>query len=326
MDIFINIFNNLSFNTQPETKSEFVNTITLVPQLIEKICMFLPYKTVIAFSLCSKYINTYVKDENVVYKRKYLGYPRISGRCKTHNISQYKDEIKFEFLFKPQKIQNFKRKSTTDLLLEITGFKQPINRKSLLDQLLDFLGTKDVDLIRGDVLCYDHYAKFIFDGRKIIDINYSAKIYGHIPTKFTVISNNVPARYWSDVYINKKFIADNIQDTTSFVWFIVNDNVKQQLLQNIKDDGKNKFEKIGAQYYTYFTINDTQYYIICFLTTLDEFVCVFNNLLASNKSDRTNKLLLQYALHGDENILLLSSEYNCDEDKLPYNKYLLCED
>lgn len=86
-------------------------------------------------------------------------------------------------------------------------------KEKILDVILDSLYSKNVDLIRGDLLDLFE-STYVFDGCKIVDL-YDDNI---IPSQFTVINNNVPLHYWSSI--------------SDVMWFD-HSTVKEQCIKNI---------------------------------------------------------------------------------------------
>lgn len=126
---------------------------------------------------------------------------------------------------------------------------------TFLDNAIKKLLFLKVDLVRGDLICFEGIHCYrntgicIFDGKKLLNLSFEYDEYGHLPKKFHVINNNVPIQYWS--------WAHRGIDHNSIIWFDQT-QVKQQCLDNIV------FGKSSA--HTTFVINDKSYimeYMLC---------------------------------------------------------------
>jgi len=202
-----------------------------------------------------------MKLKNTIEKRiKTKGFPRSTGHCAAFDVSNFVE----------------------------TGIRSD-------DDIIKYLYDMKYDLTRGDLICYEGLNEYrndgihIFDGCKIIDLDYDIDDYGALPNEFTVINNNVPIDYWVNNDEHKGIDHNNL------VWFDHNP-VKIQCFDNIT--------KINGDLFTTFNYNDKIYKIYGYRSdfddeskmTTDEFL----DLLDGN-----NKLLLdQYDyLEDDENTL-----------------------
>lgn len=186
------------------------------------------------FDIISKY--------NLIEVRKYHGFPRVDGHCKIHEIHEY---IKYS------KLSNY------------------------FNMLLDNVP----DLIRGDVLreyvyhegnrgmYYNNVGTYMFDGCKIVSLDFDLYQFGTIPNEFTVIEHNVPLKYWHDTLY---FYNGGGNMRVINYMNLVNVNmstIREQCIKNIKEDGKIRFVVYGPSnlynnmIYTTFVYNDIEYNI-----------------------------------------------------------------
>lgn len=114
----------------------------------------------------------------------------------------------------------------------------------MLDVILDSLYSKDVDLVRGDLIkllgSHDHknyrnYDTYVFDGCKILDLYDD-----NIPPEFTVINHNVQLYYWNCI--------------SDVMWFD-HSIVKEQCIKNM-----GSFDNTSLC--TTFIYNDIEYLVI----------------------------------------------------------------
>jgi hypothetical protein len=237
-------------------------------------------------------------DNDLINKRKNLGYPRINGHCQVHEATQLPLKYDGNILKGYDDFNNYE-----------------------YDQKWNIIYRKDLDLVRGDLIsCSGYEQPYIFDGCKVIELDNTIDDYGSLPQEFTVLSNvtnGVPANYWSnDQKHNVKGISHN-----SFIWFDITENIRDQLINNIKDDGELVFKQYfarhigsGKLYYTDFVINEKIYYII------NSFIDIGTNIFADVLSTKSKILLEHYSLtevllnqdNLPNNILFLSLYYNDD--------------
>lgn len=226
-----------------------INLFQVLPDIIENVCMFLPYKYVLAFSTCSTSIHNYINKNDIINKRITFGFPRKSGQCAIHDIIHQN--------FMDVKSYN-SHKTLYDNIIE--RFQQ---KPKMLDALYDVLIAENVNLIKGDMLRYDQKIHYIFNGRKIIRAH-------TLPKDYTVINNNVPVTYWKTY---TRLIHLNIK------------HIRKQLIDNVKNDG---LIDPKYTHYTSFIVNDVNYYIIFededhydvsigLLSTLDQLILMVKN-------------------------------------------------
>lgn len=200
------------------------------PDIIENICMFLPYKNISTFASCSTFMYKYTKNNNILNKRRYFGFPRKNESCFVHDVVRHSNIMSN----KPRYVMFIRH--------------DPPPIKERLNQLLQVLIDENIDLVRGDLLYikinysinrvpYSENHYYTFDGIDIIDIRYL----NNLPKEYIV--NDIPIHYWHNVTDNS--ILLNIIDH------------REQLINDIKHDGL--FD--NAQY-TQIMLNNKHYYII----------------------------------------------------------------
>jgi hypothetical protein len=266
--------------------------------------MFLPCKYIIALSLCSKHLNKCIKDNNIVNKRKNLGFPRISGHCFSYDASSYK-------YFK----------SSEDLI-----YYGLDNKSSSI--LLDLFIKSNIDLVRGDLIhnnLYERYNKgiCIFDGCKIVNLDDSDKDQiGSLPSEFNPIHNGVNIDYWSTICEKRNFGLSNLPTLKIVLrrgfydrnaWLDIS-SIKFQLVDNIKLENKVFLGKYNVMdnnimvYSTKFMFNDVEYYILLpyFLLWYDNSVDIFE--LFKEIITSQSKLIIDY--DSPDNLFNENIDYN----------------
>lgn len=226
----------------------------LFPELKEKIFMYLPCKYMISLSLCCSNLNKFIKDNDLINKRKYQGFSRPENHCKSHNISNLDVSLLIDFSW--------------DNLYEISY-------PDILNDILDLLLKLDINLVRGDLI-YDGLDKnkflhnyddmCVFDGSKIISL-YDGLYDQGLPSEFTVLNNNINLYYWESRYDENNNCLSRGIPNDSLVWLDITEDIRTQLINNISYDGCSYFEQYeqyGADdiFYSKFCINDKHYYII----------------------------------------------------------------
>ncbi len=135
-------------------------------------------------------IKTKSMNDEQLKMRQLAALPRRPNRAHVHLI-QY-DDFYFDY--------------DVDELPEITSN----------DALHAFLSKPNIDLKRGDFVCYDFYlgyrneGKAIYDGTKIVDLSFDPDDYGSIPEEFQVIVE-FPPMYWSEVIDNNNNVPFNFK-------------------------------------------------------------------------------------------------------------------
>lgn len=165
------------------------------------------------------------------------GFPRKNGHCAAHDISGFLISL----LPDDFPIEDYQDELYND-------------NRDILDKVLNKMLELKIDLVRGDLICnglneYRNDGVCIFNGEKIIPLNYEIDDYGSLPSEFTVINDNVPIRYWED---SEKYKGI---DHNCHIWFDIDDDIRKQLVENIDID---KYCTI----YTTFILNNKKYYII----------------------------------------------------------------
>lgn len=151
---------------------------SLFPKLKENIFRYLPCKYLVSLYLCCSNLNKFIKDNDIINKRKYQGFPRSENHCKSHNISNL----------------------DISSLVDFSWDTYP----DILNDILDLLLKLNIDLVRGDLLYngldknkflhnYDDIC--IFDGINIISLYDEVDDQG-LPSEFTVLNNNINLYYW----------------------------------------------------------------------------------------------------------------------------------
>jgi hypothetical protein len=105
---------------------------------------------------------------------------------------------------KKLKMKNYPRKSRAvchivpyDQNLD-DNFVRPWNQPPMTHYLTRYLYDNYSDLVRGDLIFYDHWDElyYLFDGIKVIYLNIDNFGRQHIPKEFTIINDGVPIDYW----------------------------------------------------------------------------------------------------------------------------------
>lgn len=152
-------------------------------------------------------------EQNIIEKRKSLGFPRKSNHCNSYGVYNFKGNVYNNngdiIDFAPLKIVMKNSRRNYHLV------------KLILDNTLDILYKNNIDLIKGDLIDFEIGDKstFIFDGEKIVDTYFN-----HIsifPDNIDIINDNIFSSYWSKTKLqNFTFCFNNI-------------SVKDQLMNNI---------------------------------------------------------------------------------------------
>jgi len=276
---------------------------SLIPELKEMIFMYLPCKYIISLLSCCSNLNKFIKNNDIINKRKYQGFPRIENYCKSHDVSNLDVSSLIDFSW-----ENFNELPDPDMLNDI----------------LDLLLKLDIDLVRGDLISNGlNESKFnrncdglyIFDGSNIIPLYDELDNQG-LPEEFTVLNNNIDLYYWDDRYNSDGDLLTRGIPYDSLVWL--------DITEDIRYDGCNYFEKYeqyGDIFYTQFSINNQHYYIIT--EAREEFCPVLNEQFQKKYSDifveiftSKSKIALRYndtnELFGNtiENALFLDMYFN----------------
>lgn len=144
---------------------------------VERLCVAIPI------------INNYCKIYNILYKRKYQGFPRQSGRCEAHDVSLLTNEI-------PESIS-------------------PHDDDEIFKFTLNLMYIEGFDLVYGDLICFagldmgDHNGVHIFDGEKIIQLDEYISTRGQVvtlPKQFHIYNHE----YWQNISENNITINQRI--------------------------------------------------------------------------------------------------------------------
>jgi hypothetical protein len=297
--------------------------LSLLDDLKGQIFMLLPCKYIIALSVTCKSLYQFINDNDLIKKRKYLGFPRQSGRCGFYDISKIVIS------------------STTLYDYDCDDFGEILNDKSneihnpLMTYILDKLLESNVDLVRGDIICdgsssdkFRNDGVCIFNGYKLVTLYQDIDDYGSLPLEFTIINNNVPTKYWRQSFDENGEVVIGGIDHNTFYPFDITDDIFDELINNIKDDGYTYFGTFCTLsntankndiIYTYFTLNNKRYYIISAWDDVDlDRITVFKDILSNNK-----KIILDFDDMNDifdwnfkmsDNILFLTVSINEDCD------------
>jgi hypothetical protein len=118
---------------------------------------------------------------------------------------------------------------------------------------------KQADLVKGDLIVFEALSGYrnsglaIYDGSKIIDLDYEIDDYGALPQSFRVIEDGIPLDYWAKGEVN---IGHN-----NIVWFnhtLVREECLKNLTYGLLDDEKGKKYAI----FTTFLMNHQEYRIV----------------------------------------------------------------
>ena len=183
-----------------------MNVFDLLPlEILRYILLLLERKTIkyLHYVLCNaRKLNL----RELLNLRRSAAYPRSSRHCNMHYMSGAIINLKNKFI-------------VSDSRLFLT---------------MEYFDSLNIDVVKGDLVKFDSDGIIcIFNGQKIIHLDYADNEYGALPREFHVIENDVPIRYWHNYCLN-------------LVWF--NHNlVKDQCLANIK------YGLIGIDKYAIFT-------------------------------------------------------------------------
>lgn len=205
--------------------------VSLLPELKNNILWHLTCKSLTLMSFTCKDINCFIRDNNLIEKRSIKGFPRLK-ECAVHDISNYL-ELNFDYIS-----ENFNL---------IKG-----------------------DLIRTNINSFDNNDTYIFDGYKIISLDYDIYKCARLPIQFSVVTNNVPYKYWYNrVYCYNPDITNKIFADYNNIFYIDIIFIRKQCLDNIKCDGKSRFNKHAPLHteeilYTEFNYNNITYFIVAY--------------------------------------------------------------
>ncbi len=114
---------------------------------------------------------------------------------------------------------------------------------------------------RGDVVhiavigSYRNEGKYIYDGKKLVDLEYRGDEYGSVPSNFHVIEE-FPIHYWTDIIVHNHIVWFNIQP---YIPEIMENLVKKDLDDDEFDIYESSFTYKGEKYnmvFMYMNIDD----------------------------------------------------------------------
>jgi len=187
------------------------------------------------------YVSTEFKqlcyEEDLIKRRKFKGYPRITGRCKSYVIY---DCIGKHYNANGEIVDNRRLKISVN-----STRNNPRALKLILNAMLDKLYNNNIDLVRGDLIDFEvNKDVFLFDGENIID-TYSGND-NFLPEDMDIVKDNLLLEYWRGTKFNNITFNCNI---SSF---------KDQLINNITHNNIN----FGPVNSTWFLSNDKNYVIL----------------------------------------------------------------
>lgn len=180
-----------------------------------------------------------------------------------HRVSKNFNRLNLHLLLEQKKFKNFPRKEGYCISHRISEHIKTLNLDQLKLDAVNYLYDNNADLVYGDIVVFDHlydkirldkYSsdcnKCIYDGIKIININYNHFYDGYLPNQFRVIENNVSLRYWKETNDMIRIKYNQI------IWFN-HKLVIDQCIGNISYEYNNDIHYI----YTIFTYNKIIYRI-----------------------------------------------------------------
>lgn len=129
--------------------------------------------------------------------------------------------------------------------IENCEYLQEAANKILLNhnEILDMI--KRGDIVQFDLITYRNDLKLIWDGTKLIDLEYDIDEYGHVPRQFNM--GEFPVNYW-DKTISHNYIR----------W--PTENIANQIQKNFTIN--NDHPEYGCPWYSSFVINGFDKYIV----------------------------------------------------------------
>jgi hypothetical protein len=208
------------------------------------------------FSDKSPQFKQLIIENNIKEIVKMKGFPRKSGHCKSYAVSALYDDDE----------------------------KDHYDANTLRTKVLGRLHNLNYDLVRGDLILFEGFDGYrndgvdIYDGCKIINLDYDIDDYGALPKEFTVIKNGVPVDYWYNYNENED---QKGVDHNQIIWINISE-VKQQCIDNIIE--------IDGDLYTTFIYDNKEYKIYAhhdgnkITFTIDQFkdILVNNDVLLSD--------------------------------------------
>ena len=270
-----------------------MNIFDLLPdEILKNIFLKLNYKSMLSICISLSNFRKLDKVNEIMYLKleelKMKGYPRLGGYCFSHDVSKfYTDNITEEMYIDKFTGQIYR--------LCRREFNHPL--------LLNYLYKINTDLIRGDLILIADYKHrtYIFDGYKILKLDFTIDDNGALPQNFTVINNAVPIKYWKRQYDSNKNNWDGICDN-EIVWFN-HLSVRDQCIINIAHNEDLIF--------TTFIYDKTIYKIIYYHVNVEDDIIIFTKILSDNKL-----LLLKHLNENDNNYNIRIFEKIFSDDKI----------
>lgn len=204
------------------------------------IILNLPSKTIRILSSSCKWLNKLIKNNDLIERRKFLGFPRAT-HCALYNLqflATFSDKLNQYLISCPARLKYTADRCGSD---EQDLYSHNENLVIILNEIVDDLS---LIMIRGDII-YERNNRFIFDGE------YVAKL-DSFPKEFIINLGIVPINYWG--------INNRTGGIPGSVWLNIN-TVKEECIENVQLGDGLKFGNDKYIYYTEFTINDQVYYL-----------------------------------------------------------------
>lgn len=191
-------------------------------------------------------ISNYCNKNDIIEKRKLLGFPRHTNHCFSHDISSYVNHTSY---------------FNTSCFMDNHTCPESIKNSQILKETLLLLYKNNVNLIYGDLICFNSFTVtnmdllnadiYIFNGHKIIPL--CGFDHENILPKEFSINLGAPILYWTQNNYEDGFDPNNkgLADT-SVVWLDIT-HLKDQLISNIKET--------SGIIFTIFNLNDIIYTI-----------------------------------------------------------------
>lgn len=266
-----------------------IGLLTQYPtDLWEQILMNLSYKKIHKLLEDNLEIKDYCYKNNILNKKRYLGFPRNTNHCAAHDASFLNDLIP-ELRSAEEGIETLIRENDPNL-------------HNILNKALDILIKQNFDLIYGDLVYFEGLDAYrndgiiMFDGCELTLLQYDVDDYGYLPVQFVI--NGISPKYWN-YDADVKGITHNC-----IIWLNIKD-IRDQCVNNVKNDNN-----IIS---TTFKINDLNYKLYC----IDD----SNGEQEWENNEIQNKFI---EILTEENLLMLDHSDITDliEDDEPNSVYL----
>jgi len=140
-------------------------------------------------------------EEDLIKRRKFKDYPRITERCKSYIVY---DHIGKHYNTNGEIVNNRRLKIAVN-----SARNNPKALKLMLGALLDKLYNNNIDLVRGDLIDFEvDKGIFLFDGENIVDTYIGSDI--TLPKDMDIIKDNLPLEYWRGTKFNKIIFNCNL--------------------------------------------------------------------------------------------------------------------